>query len=128
MIPAVVFVTTPNVAIGLITARSATGTTELTATVMKDGLVRADTLPLVLQVMGADGLPRGAHVRVRLGAMDLISLDVGGTVIERLDQPVEDLAEDEGDDELAAPLAIAVDMDAGASTPAPTADTDNPAS
>jgi exoribonuclease-2 len=105
-----------------------TGTTELTATVMKDGLVRADTLPLVLQVMGADGLPRGAHVRVRLGAMDLISLDVGGTVIERLDQPVEDLAEDEGDDELAAPLAIAVDMDAGASTPAPTADTDNPAS
>ena len=105
-----------------------TGTTELTATVMKDGLVRADTLPLVLQVMGADGLPRGAHVRVRLGAMDLISLDVGGTVIERLDLDVDELIDDEaeGEETLAAPLAIAVDMDEGAEAPAPAAETDNP--
>jgi exoribonuclease-2 len=35
--------------------------------------------------MGADGLPRNARVRVRLGAMDDISLDIGGTVVERLD-------------------------------------------
>jgi len=107
------------------------GTTELTATVMKDGLVRADSLPLVLQVMGADGLPRGAHVRVRLGAMDLISLDVGGTVIERLDLDVDELIDDEaeGEESLAAPLAIAVDMDAGDSTaaaPETSSDTDNP--
>ena len=102
-----------------------TGATELTATVMKDGLVRADALPLVLQVMGADGLPRGAHVRVRLGAMDLISLDVGGTVIERLDQAVEAMAEDEGDgeEELATPLAIAVDMDSDSPAAAPDAGT-----
>ena len=89
------------------------GITELTAAVIKDNLVRADHLPLVLQVLGAEGLPRGAHVRVRLGAMDLITLEVGGTVIERLDTPAEAVDEGEDDEEtLAAPLAIAVDMDA----------------
>lgn len=87
--------------------------TELDATVIKDQLVRADTLPLVLPVLGAEGLPRGAHVRVRLGAMDLITLDVGGTVIERLDGPPETLEDgDEDEGELAAPLAIAVDVEA----------------
>jgi exoribonuclease II len=91
------------------------GTTELTATLFKDNLVRADTLPLVLPVMGADGLPRGAHVRVRLGEIDDITLDIHGTVIERLDLPVdvvpEDSGEDDGEDALAAPLALAIDVD-----------------
>ena len=92
------------------------GTTELTATLFKDNLVRADRMPLVLPVMGADGLPRGAHVRVRLGEIDDITLDVHGTVIERLDLPVDDMAEEsssgeEGDEEeLAAPLALAIDV------------------
>lgn len=90
------------------------GITELTATLIKDNLVRADTLPLVLPVMGSDGLPRGAHLRVRLGEIDDITLDVHGTVIERLDLPVDDLAEDAGagedDEELAAPLALAIDV------------------
>ncbi|MGE0096747.1 MAG: ribonuclease catalytic domain-containing protein [Hydrogenophaga sp.] len=91
-------------------------TTELTATLIKDNLVRADTLPLVLPVMGADSLPRGAHLRVRLGEIDDITLDVHGTVIERLDLPVDDLPEEgdsgeDGEDEaLAAPLALAIDM------------------
>jgi exoribonuclease-2 len=88
------------------------GITELTATLIKDNLVRADTLPLVLPVLGADGLPRGAHVKVRLGAIDEIALDVSGTVIERLDQAIEALdesGEDEGE-ELAAPLALAIDV------------------
>ena len=95
---------------------------ELTATLFKDNLVRADNLPLVLPVMGADGLPRGAHVRVRLGAVDDITLDIHGTVVERLDLPGEDLADDssdsgEDDETLAAPLALAIDV-ADASTPA----------
>jgi exoribonuclease-2 len=88
------------------------GTTELTATLIKDNLVRADSLPLVLPVLGAEGLPRGAHVRVRLGAIDEIALDVSGTVIERLDGPalaLDESAEDEGE-ELAAPLALAIDV------------------
>lgn len=92
------------------------GTTDITATLIKDNLVRADTLPLVLPVMGADGLPRGAHVRVRLGEIDDITLDVHGTVIERLDLPVDEMAEENGagedgeEEELAAPLALAIDM------------------
>jgi exoribonuclease-2 len=84
--------------------------------------VRADHLPLVLNVMGADGLPRNARVRVRLGAMDDISLDIGGTVVERLDaeasaESAQGTAEgadesDDGDDELGGPLAIVMDLDA----------------
>lgn len=98
------------------------GTTELTATLVKDNLVRADSLPLVLPVMGADGLPRGAHVRIRLGEIDDITLDVHGTVIERLDLPVDAGADDssgeEEDEEMSAPLALAIDVNEGESTEA----------
>ncbi|WP_234265609.1 ribonuclease catalytic domain-containing protein [Hydrogenophaga sp. NFH-34] len=92
------------------------GITELTATLIKDNLVRADTLPLVLPVLGAEGLPRGAQVRVRLGAVDEISLEVSGTVIERLDlatDPAAEAGDDEGSDDdalAAAPLALAIDV------------------
>jgi exoribonuclease II len=92
------------------------GITEITGTLFKDGLVRADDLPLVLPVMGAQGLPRGAKLRVKLGEIDEIGLDVGGTVIARLDAPDTEMANvDEEDDseELnnTLPLAIAIDMD-----------------
>ncbi len=92
-----------------------TGTTEITATAMKDGLVRADNLPLVLRAVGAESLPRGAHVRVRLGEPDLLTLDIGGSVIARLDdEPADDAAlDDEADAEegaAAAPLALAIDV------------------
>ncbi|TNF63143.1 MAG: RNB domain-containing ribonuclease [Burkholderiales bacterium] len=104
---------------------------ELTATLVRDNLVRADMLPLVLPVLGAEGLPRGAHVRVRLGAIDEIALDVSGTVVERLDLQADlppDAAGDgeegeEGDDDtLSAPLHLAIDVEEaateGAATPA----------
>ncbi len=92
------------------------GITELTASALKDNLVRADELPLVLGAAGAQGLPRGARVRVRIGSIDEITLDVHGTVIERLDTAEADDAADEETDaeesELAAgPISIAVDMD-----------------
>jgi exoribonuclease-2 len=89
---------------------------ELVCSVFKENMVRADELPLVLPVMGAQGLPRGARVRVRLGAVDLITLDVHGTVIERLDAPVPDgsavdaALEVEEDEDAAGPIAIAVDL------------------
>jgi exoribonuclease-2 len=90
------------------------GIVEIEATLFKDNLVRADHLPLVLPVMGAQGLPRGARVRVKLGDIDEVSLDVHGTVIERLDLPLETEAEIEADEEddltVAGPIAIAVDM------------------
>ena len=76
--------------------------------------MRADELPLVLPAAGAQGLPRGARVRVRLGEIDQITLDVHSTVIERLDAEPEDAElEDEldGGEELAAgPISIAVDL------------------
>ena len=95
--------------------------TELDAVAMKDGLVRADDLPLVFRAVGAENLPRGAHVRVRVGGTDLLTLDVHASVIARLDDtPAEAAAaEPEGDDpaESAGPLTLAIDMqadDAGA--------------
>jgi exoribonuclease II len=89
--------------------------TELVATAFKDNLVRADELPLVLPAAGAQGLPRGAKVRVRLGAIDEITLDVSGTVTERLDVEIDEspdpLGEDDGETEMAAgPISIAVDV------------------
>jgi exoribonuclease-2 len=94
------------------------GIAELDATLIKDvgngALVRADTLPLVFQVTGTQGLTRGARVRVRLGEIDEIALDVHGTVIERLDAaPAEAAAQEESDEdeeEVAGPIAIAVDL------------------
>jgi exoribonuclease-2 len=100
------------------------GITEVTGTVFKEGLVRADDLPLVLPVMGGGELPRGAHVRVKLGTVDLITLDVAGTVVERLDAvPDAESAEPEDteDEPIAGPIAIAVDVnEAPASSDNPT--------
>ena len=110
------------------------GITELEASVFKENMVRADTLPLVLPVMGAQNLPRGARVRVKLGEMDLITLDISGTVLERLDTPAPgsdadtpgDESDGADDDEVSGPIAIAVDVsepaelvDAAVDNPAP---------
>ncbi|MEJ8854625.1 RNB domain-containing ribonuclease [Variovorax robiniae] len=97
------------------------GITELDATVMKDfpngALVRADNLPLVFPVAGQQ--ERGAHVRVKLGDIDEISLDVHGTVLARLDAAPDADIEDEGGDEeeVAGPIAIAVDLADSEATP-----------
>ena len=97
------------------------GLTEITATVFKENMVRADDMPLVLPVLGAANLPRGARVRVKLGDIDEITLDVMGTVVERLDAVIETgvqtTADDEDDDDepAAGPIAIAVDMSDAAS-------------
>jgi exoribonuclease-2 len=97
------------------------GITELDAALVKESgggawLVRAETLPLVFTVMGAQGLPRGAKVRVKLGHIDLMALDVGGTVTAHLDADASSEAAnatEEGDDDdslSAGPLTIAVDV------------------
>ena len=103
------------------------GITELVATVFKENMVRADDIPLVLPVMGAQGLPRNAKVRIKLGEMDLITLDVHGTVVERLDVPAEtsnaEVDESEDEDDVAGPIAIAVDVNE-----APEGGSDNSAS
>ena len=66
--------------------------------------------------MGAQDAPRGAKLRVKLGAVDEIMLDIAGTVIARLDvengsaPSAEESAEEEDDANTAMPLVIAVDM------------------
>ncbi len=88
--------------------------------VLKEGLVRADTLPLVLRVAGTDSLPRGTRVRVRLVSTDLLTLEAHGALLSQLDAAAageapaaDDGGDDGGDDEAALPVAltIAVDLD-----------------
>jgi exoribonuclease-2 len=99
------------------------GITELTACIFKEGLARADDIPLVLPVLGGAGLPRNARVRIQLGEIDLITLDVSGTIVERLDtaenSPTQassgdanddaDAAQDD-DEPMAGPITIAMDL------------------
>ena len=91
---------------------------ELDASLVKEmgggiWLVRAESLPLMFSVMGANNLSRGARVRVKLADIDLMALDVRGTVLAHLD--VEGLGveteDPEEDDNLpAGPVTIAVDL------------------
>ena len=102
------------------------GITELEGSVIREGLVRANTLPLVVSVLGADNLPRQAQVRIRLGAINLMALDVTGTVTALLDDAVADTtdaeAEEGEEDALAAgPLVLAVDTDEAAEAEPPPA-------
>ena len=96
---------------------------ELDCAVMKDGMVRAETLPLVLRAAGTDNLPRGTRVRVRIVSTDLLTLDVHGALVTRLDDAGADAApepEAEGDDEAAGPLTLAIAL----ADPAPSSDKD----
>jgi exoribonuclease-2 len=84
---------------------------------MKDGLVRADELPLVFRAVGADNLPRGARVRVRITGTDLLTLDLFASVAARIDDPatvaddtpVDDAEVDEAA-ESAGPLTLAIEL------------------
>ncbi|MEO8279197.1 MAG: RNB domain-containing ribonuclease [Ideonella sp.] len=97
------------------------GIQELDAAVMKDGLVRAETLPLVFRALGAESLPRGALVRVRVASHDLLTLDLQAKVVARLDAPSgsgveETLADDlddgseEGTEEASGGLQLAIEV------------------
>jgi exoribonuclease-2 len=86
---------------------------ELIATVLKESTVRADDLPLVLQVTFANNLTKGTKVRIKLGAIDEITLDVTATVIEKLTEgaPSEsNMSEDEAgqEDEMAASGTVSI--------------------
>jgi exoribonuclease-2 len=91
------------------------GITELDASVMKDGLVRAEALPLVFRALGCEPLPRGTLVRVRITACDALTLEVHANLLARLDaaSSASGDAEDDAEDAVAAgaPLALAIDVD-----------------
>ncbi|RQP23258.1 RNB domain-containing ribonuclease [Piscinibacter terrae] len=104
------------------------GIAELDASVMKDGLVRADELPLVFRALGADGMPRGTRVRVRVTGTDLLTLDVHANVVARLDdaslvQESTDESDAEEAAESAGPLTLAIDVKDGDEEPAAAAAT-----
>jgi len=112
-----------------------TGTTELDAVVMKDGLVRVDTLPLVVRALGAESIARGTHVRLRITGTDLLTLDVHANVIARIDDiaAAESASEeaDAGDDtdaeEGAGPLTLAIDVQSDEAADAGTQPSETPA-
>jgi exoribonuclease-2 len=98
--------------------------TEVVASLVKEmagggWLVRADNLPLMLTVMGAAGLMRGDKVKVQLGAIDAMALDITGTVIEKMTSENSDaITAEEGLDEslddleeaASGPIAIAMNV------------------
>src|SRR5690606_19176444 len=89
--------------------------TELDCAVMINGLVRAETLPLVFKALGCDGLPRHTRVRVRITGIDELTLDVHASLLARLDDEAipEGDPEAEGEDEVldnAGPLTLAIDV------------------
>ena len=101
------------------------GVSELDASVMKEGLVRADTLPLVFKALGCESLARGTRVRVRITGVDRLTLDVHASLLARLDEapPSAAAVEDESDDDAAAaaPLALAIDLEEAAEATGPDA-------
>jgi len=97
---------------------------ELEATTMRDGLVRADALPLVFRCVGCESLPRGTRVRATVQSLDALTLEVHATLSARLTgetaAPAEVTDEDEAAQPIALQLAIEVDDGAGATeSPAP---------
>ncbi|WP_326537727.1 ribonuclease catalytic domain-containing protein [Pseudorhodoferax sp.] len=90
------------------------GVQEVEAAVMKDGLVRAETLPLVFRVPGTEGLPRGSRVVARVTGIDLLTLDLHASLLRRIDDaaavPAEDAAAEADDDEAPGPLTLAIDI------------------
>ena len=98
--------------------------TEVLASLVKEmgggsWLVRADHLPLMFNVMGAAGMLRGDKVKVQLGQIDAMALDVSGTVIEQItstlsntlaDQATSDDAMEDLEDAATGPIAIALNV------------------
>ena len=79
--------------------------------------MRADELPLVFRALGAEAMPRGARVRVRITGSDALTLDLHSSVALRLDDavtPADDVPVDDAEVEEAAdsagPLTLAIDL------------------
>ncbi|MBS0594506.1 MAG: RNB domain-containing ribonuclease [Proteobacteria bacterium] len=94
------------------------GVGELEAAVIKDGLVRAQTLPLVFRVPGSEGFARGTRLKARIAAIDLLTLELHATLLARLEDgaaAAEPGSEPEDDSEAAeaagAALRLAIDVE-----------------
>jgi exoribonuclease II len=79
----------------------------------------------MFRALGAESLPRGARVRVKITGTDLLTLDVHASLAGRLDDPTttaDDAPVDEADAEEAAasagPLTLAIDVNGDGDAPA----------
>jgi exoribonuclease-2 len=73
-------------------------------------VARLRDLPLVVTVLGAPHLERGASIRLKLGQVDTMALDVSATFLAAL---TDDVAQDDDmteDDAVAGPIALALDV------------------
>jgi exoribonuclease-2 len=84
---------------------------ELDATLLREGLARADSLPLVVPVMGTEGLERGAHIRIRLGQPDLMSLELNATLVGRIEATDEAMDTEGTEEEDLEPATVHIAMD-----------------
>ena len=95
------------------------GLSELEASLLRElpgglWLARAETLPLTLDVLGAQGMARGQRVRLRLGAHNLMTLELRATVVAALDSAPASAAEDLEDEEsLNAPATVTIAVEIG---------------
>ena len=93
---------------------------------MKDGLVRADTLPLVFRALGAEACRAARGCACASTGTDLLTLDLHASVLARIDDPTttaDDVPVDETEAEdeppSAGPLTLAIDVDDRARPPTP---------
>jgi exoribonuclease-2 len=103
------------------------GIEQADASVLREGLVRVDGMPLVLEALGAQDLPRGTRVRLRFGPPDLLTLEQPCHVLQLLQDEAgqteaPETGEAEEEESLAGALQLAVEADAEGSGGAEAAD------
>ena len=91
--------------------------TELEAVVMKNGMVRALSLPLVCAVSGVQNHAKDTIVLIKINHLDELTLDVDAQLLKVLHDVTERIhdadEEEQGDDEedaIAGPIVLAVDV------------------
>jgi exoribonuclease-2 len=91
---------------------------------MKDGLVRAETLPLVFRVPGTEGMARGTRVKARVVGADLLTLELHTALLARLEAEPAATEEAGEEEEEEAPAAISLAIDVADAEPAAEAPAD----
>ena len=92
---------------------------------LRDGLVRAETLPLVFGLPGTDAMARGTRLRVRVAGVDLLTLELHAALLSVLGEgdagavvaEAAEAAEEEEEVQAAAPLHLAIEVDDTAAEP-----------
>lgn len=98
------------------------GMTEFTGVVMREGLARVDSLPLVVNLAGGASSQPGQKVRLRLASLDELTLSVSATVLESLTQDfiaVQAGEEDLEENDAPPALSIAVNLEEDEATVSP---------